>query len=342
MRYQFALALWGRQFLDYFFDIALPTWMTTGNLLGFASREAELDLYTTALEVEEVQRSPKLSALAAFMPIRLTVITGVEFPSGRDSSKYDLMTQIHRMAINRADENDAAIFFLGPDVAFADGTLATARELLENGKRLVMIGSMRVASDGFIAEVNRRFNPRGTVAAQLSARDMVDLIVRQPHVGNATFTWGNDELVNWPSHLYFPVGDEGFVQRGFHLHPLAINAKHRGLMPRKSVDDSWLTEIVPDQRDWHIIQDSDEGYAVDFGSQPERLLPARVRPDPLLHVATWARHHTKPLQWWLAQHPVMVHRTPLSPEWTSVTEASGATLASILEKLPTAPDWVPD
>jgi hypothetical protein len=213
VRYQFVLALWGRKYLDYFFDVALPTWMTTGNLLGFASRETEFDIYTTAADADEMSKSAKMIALSAFLPIRISIISGMDFPTGRNDDRYVTMTKIHSLALKRADERQAAVFFLGPDAAVADGTLARARDLLESGKRLIMLGSARVASDGFIEDVKRRFNPYGSVAAQLSPRDMVDLIVRHPHVGNATFTWGNPELVNWPAHLYFPVGGDGFVQR---------------------------------------------------------------------------------------------------------------------------------
>jgi hypothetical protein len=340
VRYQFVLALWGRKYLDYFFDVALPTWMTTGNLLGFASREAEFDVYTTAADADELSKSEQLRALSAFLPIRISIVSGMDFATGSDDDKYVTMTKIHCLAIKRADEREAAVFFLGPDVAIADGTLARARDLLESGKRLIMVGSARVASAGFIADVKRRFNPHASVAAQVTPRDLVDLIVRHPHVGNATFTWGNPEFVNWPSHLFFPVGADGFVQRGFHLHPIAINAEHRGLAPEDTVDGSWLTKIVPDQADWYIMQDSDEGYAVDFGAPAERLIPARVRSDPVLHVAGWAKRHTKPLQWWLAQHVIAVHRTPISQEWLDVAAASGVTLGSILENIASAPEWV--
>jgi hypothetical protein len=334
VRYQFAIALWGKHYVEDFLRYALPACLTTGNLCGFARYDSEFDIYTVDEDNALITSAPVMQALAAFTDIRITRLIPSVVPTGRDNGKYALMNAMHKLAIERSAETNSAVFFLGPDVALADGTLAHVREQLEAGKRLVMMGSVRVARAGFLAELRDRFNPYGRCGMQIRPRDLIDLVIRHPHAGFRSFCWGNRDLVDWPSHLYFPVGDEGFVQRGFHLHPIAIAPQHRGCRPSGSVDDGWLTEAVPNLADWHVIQDSDDGYAVDFGMPPDAVLPAQPREDAALHVARWAQEHVRALQWEMARLPVLVHRSPLSPlTWNGPLAESSAILDRIRSRM---------
>jgi hypothetical protein len=339
MRFQFIQALWGKQYVDHFLNVALPSCMTTGNLLGFSRDEAELDIYTTPEDVQTIQAAPIIGALSLFIDVRMTTLNVSRLPSKTEVQKFTLMTEMQRFAMDRSDATDSAMFMLAPDGVFADGTFARSRELLQSGKRLVMIGTMRVSRAGFLEEFQRRFNPHNRIGARITPRELMDISLRHPHESCSHLEWGNAEQVDWPSHLVFPVDDEGFVLRAFHMHPIAIYPKERGVRPAISIDDSTLTRIVPDRADWHILQDSDEGFGVDFGTPPEEARPRRAYPDPLMHVASWARAHSGPHQWWMAGHPVVMHRTALSPKWQEQLDRSARVVSDVLQRIPSAPPW---
>jgi hypothetical protein len=209
--------------------------------------------------------------------------------------------------------------------------------MLLAGKRLITHGAAKLSSARAIAELRGRFNPYGRLGVQLTAREVVDLALRLPHESTYGIQWGRPELVDWPSHLQFPVGDEGHILRGFHLHPIAIYPRKRGLRPGKSVDDLWLSDVIPDRSDYYIMQDSDEGYAVEFSVRPDELRTVCVREDVYSHVASWARQGASRLQWWFAEHPIFVHRGEMSPAWDAVRAESDRVIAEILRRIPYTP-----
>jgi hypothetical protein len=337
MRFQFIEAVWGRQYVDYFLNVSLPPLMTTGNLLGFSRFDAEIDIYTTPEDADLIEASQVIRVLAGFMSVRITRLNVSYLPGQEDGRKYDLMTLMHRFAMDRSDEIDSAMFFLSPDGVYSDGLLARAREMLLAGKRLITHGAAKLSSARAIAELRGRFNPYGRLGVQLTAREVVDLALRLPHESTYGIQWGRPELVDWPSHLQFPVGDEGHILRGFHLHPIAIYPRKRGLRPGKSVDDLWLSDVIPDRSDYYIMQDSDEGYAVEFSVRPDELRTVCVREDVYSHVASWARQGASRLQWWFAEHPIFVHRGEMSPAWDAVRAESDRVIAEILRRIPYTP-----
>jgi hypothetical protein len=87
------------------------------------------------------------------------------------------------------------------------------------------------------------------------------------------------------------------------------------------------------------MQDSDEGYLVEFSVRPDELRTVRFREDVHLHVASWARAQASWLQWWFAEHPIFVHRAAMSPAWDAVRAESDRAIAEILRRIPDAPPW---
>jgi hypothetical protein len=339
MRFQFIHALWGKQYVDYFINVCLPSLMTTGNFLGFSRYDAECDIYTTDEDAEVIIESPVIRALSGFMEVRITRLQLPFLAGQEDGRKYALMNAMHGFAMDRSDATESVMFFISPDVVLADGTLARARELVLAGKRIVMLGGVKLSSASALEELRGRFNPHARIGVQLTAREVVDLAVRHPHESTYGIQWGHAELVDWPSHVQFPVGDEGHILRGFHLLPLAIYPRERGHRPGKTFDDEWVSTIVPDREDCYVVQDSDEGYLAEFSVRPTEVRSVRVREDMYTYLASWARRNTSQLQWWAAGHPIFVHRGEMSPAWDAVRAESDRVITEVLRRIPTAPPW---
>jgi hypothetical protein len=338
MRYQFVVAVWGEQYVSYFLQICLPSLLTTGNLLGYSRDDAELDIYTTYEDAPAFHDSPAIKALAACMNIRISKATVARDDIIHDA-RHELMTTLHKRALDRSDELDSAIFFISPDTVVADGTLMHLRQLLLSGKRMIMVGAMRVSQSGFIADFYPRFNPGGRYFTAIGSRELVDFIIAHPHEDHRGFVW-SDDLADAPSHIYFPVGDEGFVQRGFHLHPMAMYPAVRGNRPPVTIDDPWLDTAVPNLDDWHVVHDSDDAYILDFGTPPNAYV-SRYRLDPYLHAAAWAKEKTNERQRWVVSNPVFVHRSPLGAAWEVARNESDAVIKMIVDRIPVAPRWIP-
>lgn len=327
-RFHFVMSVWGARYIELLFRMALPSLLTSGNLLGFARYEAELDVYTTREGHATVAAHPGLGLLAGFMDVRVTQVNVDPAALANRALRYAIMNVMHGIAIERAAAADAALSFLAPDAVFADGTLAHARELLASGKRVVMLPGAR-ASRSIEAGLAERFNPHGRLAMLVSPRELVAMLMRHPHEQSRWRFWGEEMLTSWPSHLYFPVCEQGFVMRGFHHHPIVLYPCNWNVRTNGTIDDMWLSAAVPDAALWHLVTDTDEGFVVDVGTGADEQHPAFVYDDPEGYLVSWVRSNSDERQRALARKDVFVHAAPLTAEWSSV--AAGA--AELLDRI---------
>jgi hypothetical protein len=332
-RFRIIIAVWGSHHIDLFFRIALPSLMTSGNLLGFAPYEAELAVYTRPEDHATVTSHPMLKVLTTFIDVTVWNVLIDEAISSRPDTKYRLMDLMHGLAIDHAAEKDQVMMFLAPDVVFAEGTLAHARSLVQSGKRIVMLPGTRSSRDLADALV-KCFNPKRRFAMLVPARDLVAFVNRYPHEQFALRCWGNAKLTEQPSHLYFPVDDEGFIMRGFHHHPIALYPQNwYAKVFGGTVDDMWLTKAVPDEATWHLITDTDDGFVVDINTPAEIPGDAGVEPDdPELHVAKWVEKGTDERQRAFARSNVFVHAGEVTERWYEAAQAADAVIDRILSR----------
>lgn len=333
MRLQAVLTVWGARYTEFFLKIVLPSLCTSGNLLGFARYEAELDIYTTAESQDALRQSPQLQALSGFLDIRLNVAPVDPAQITTASQKYELYAATHRAAVTRSAQTDSVIFFLAPDAVWGDRTLMNALEKIEGGKRAVMMTSPRVSSAGFLAELLPRFNPRSKFGMVVTNRELVDLFIRHPHEQIPSFHWGAVPYTEWPSQIFFPVADEGFVLRCFHTHPVAVYPAVRSALPAGTQDAFWLEDAVPNTDDWYVCTDTDEAFALDAATRPEDCLPAHVYADPIDHVARWALEKTDSHHRWVARHTFHVHRARTSPEWAPAEIRANQVLDDVFSRI---------
>lgn len=333
MRLQALLTVWGARYTEFFLKIVLPSLCTSGNLLGFARYEAELDIYTTPDSQAMLNQSPQLQALSGYIDVRLNVAPVDPAQITTPGQKYELMASMHRAAVTRSAQTGSVMFFLAPDAIFADGSLMNALARIQAGKRAVMMAAQRVSSAGFLAEALPKYNPRSKFGMVITPRELTDLFLRHPHEQIASFQWGAVPYTEWPSQIFFPVADEGMVVRAFHAHTLAVYPQVRNAIPAGTHDGFWLEQAIPNFEDWYIVQDSDEGFGVDVATSPDQRLPAHVYPDPVDHVARWALEKTDSHHRWIAGHTIRLHRGRSSPEWVTVESRAQQVLDEILERI---------
>jgi hypothetical protein len=331
-RFQFILSVWGADYIDLFSRAALPALMTSGNLLGFAPFQAELDIYTTQNDVATLGALPGLLALNGFVDVHVTAITLSDGALAQPSLRHRIMSSMHELAIRRAASKNAAMFFLAPDAVFANGTLEHARELLFDVKRLVLLPGTR-SSTSMVDAVISAFNPRGRLGMEVAPRELVRLLMLHPHEQLWTREWGREKFAHWPSHVHFPVNGEGFVMRGFHHHPVAVfperwDAEQIGT---GTVDDSWLTNAVTDPATIRLITDTDDGFVVDVATKAEdETYGGRVFPDAERYLASWVLSNTDKRQREFARQSIFVHANPLTDEWSRVSARADGVIDRIL------------
>jgi hypothetical protein len=327
VKYQFIVTFWGERHSEYFATIALPSLLTSGNLLGFPAADSEFDIYTTAESKARLMDKPIMAALSIVMNVRVTTLPGNDATS---DNKYDRYNAGCRAAMMHSAEIGSVMFLLASDGVFADGTLAYARKLIEGGKRAVLLPSRRVETEPFLAEFNARFSPNASLGRSLTPRQLASLALRYPDRSVAHTVWGNKPFSALPSHVLFPADDEGYILRGLHQHPIAVYPSDRSQLPKTSPDGRWLRTAVPDLNDWQLIADTDDGCLAEVGTVPgpDSFLDGQ---DPEQYVADWMAAETDDGHHWMAKQNVYVHHAQRSSCWVQAEELATTTFDLIFK-----------
>jgi hypothetical protein len=322
MRFDIITVVWGEAFVDIFLRLAVPNQLTAGNLLFFGDKPDSViyKVLTTTRDAATLRASPTFAKVAAAVPVEIVLVDAVN-----REERYAALSECHRRAIAAADARDAALIFLSPDSLWADGTFRRLWDLAESGRRAVLVAGIRVMKETFVPayleEVDR-------VGVALGPRELLRLALAHLHPVTRALFWDAPTFFYFPSNLYWRVADEGFLARCYHLHPLLVNPRRRGLLPASTIDADYLMLACPDPEDLHVVTDSDELLGIEispadhFGAMPQR--PARVA-----DVALWTRYYASPHHLGFARHKLRFHQQDCTKAWEPVEDASERVLEAI-------------
>lgn len=317
--------VWGDAYVDLFLDFALPNQLTPGNLLFFAGRweQVTYKILTTSADAQRIKAAPIFVRLSAAVPIEFMLIDDAD-----RSNTHGGLTECHRRAIKAADAQEAALIFLSPDSIWSDGTFRRLVEIAESGKRAVFTAGIRVTKESFIPAYQAATARAAPDSAPLAPRQLVALALPHLHPFTRTLFWDDPEIFYFPSNLYWRVGDEGFLARCFHIHPLLVHPVRRGLLPVSTIDDDYLMLACPDPEDFYVVEDSDDLVGFEI-SRADHFGTMHLKKRSVTDVAFWARYHATPHHLSLAQKKLRFHQCDCSEAWRAVAEASDRVLADI-------------
>lgn len=328
-------ALWGKDHVRFFEDASLPTQVTEGNLLALRGLPGvRYRLVTTPAFVDQLRAMPLLRELSEIMPVDIVPVIGVQ--ERAENTKYDVMSEFHRVAIVDAYDQDASMTFLGPETLYADGSFATLRRALADGKRVLLGQALHVVRECFFLNHIAKHG-RGRPNA-ISSRELVGTAIDHLHAFHHYTMWDSPEFFPWPSLLTWWLGHRGIMMRGYHLHPYFLTPRLH-VEPTGTIDDKYIGQVVPDPADWDYIQDSDDFVCVKMSRHAKAaatplLIPPEERPA---YVAEWAAQHTGEHHRRFVHFPIRYHMDDLDESWDRVEDESRAIVEDIAERLRTMP-----
>jgi hypothetical protein len=331
MRSLFATVLWGDEYVQNFLGACLPTLLSPGNL-GATVRESGFLIITTKEDAQQIRRAPIFTALNRQIEVDFLIVA-----RPRSSDKYFSVSREQTKAIQRSLAFDA-IFFVYPDFIFSDGTIERAIKRLDEGHEAVVLPVPRVLDSKVRAEF-RCLLATGRHDLILPPREFTALGTRFFHPSMRSYEWGNPELSCYPSTLLWPLAEDTFLFRCFHLHPLAIKVQRNNPIFnttfRTSLDEEYLPRVFPDIDGIHCVHDSDEGAVCSLSpaSFEAYSLPVGQKPD-VLFLARWAEGATATLHRQFARKPYRWHTRDIDPsDWKAAEEKSMADIQPVLDRL---------
>ncbi|MBI4887436.1 MAG: hypothetical protein HY824_10100, partial [Acidobacteria bacterium] len=126
-----------------------------------------------------------------------------------------------------------------------------------------------------------------------------------------------------PVNIYWRVGDDGMVMRGFHLHPLMIYPSRRVDTFASTFDDDLPLLACESPDDFHVAADSDEAFEIDLAEDDwcAEFPSFRSRPSPS-YLASWAFGATNLHHRAFVNATIRIHATPLDARWDVAGRAS--------------------
>lgn len=286
------VAVWGESFLDLFLDFVLPSYLAPGMIPELPRRgyRGLFWLYTTAQWEDSIRTHASFRALEALVEVRVVAIDRCVDISGH-GSPYETMNACHLDFIAEAEKAHAAMVFFSPDAFWSDGSLRHMLDLVERGRRAVLMAGVRARKDDVLEELAGK---RDRIAqGSLDARTLVRLLMRHPHRITESLEWNASSFdIGWPSHLYWPVADEGMVARCFHLHTFYVHPR-KSARPEVAHDFDWLAKIGLAGQDIEVVADSDRMFALEL-SPSGRSINGREGRRTLPALADWICRYAQP------------------------------------------------
>jgi len=331
---RFVNVVWGEAYTDTFVNVCLPSALSAGNL-GYvaANSRSSYRIYTTPKDAEKILQSRAGRQLAKLMKLEISRVDAalpVDDPSASSTcpQKYNVMSLCHTHFIKTACNDGSAMVFLSPDLFWAENSFQRLFEIAQSGKRLLMIGALRLSKESFLASLHQH-HFKGGVLQPIAKRDLVGLALKHLHPETKSLVWDSGTSNAWPSLLLWKAHSEGLILRAFHLHPLMVRPIRHDIFPAVTIDDDYIAHVCPDPEDEYIVRDSDEMVAFELSRHSARAEFVVPQDQNTSRVAQWARTHANPKHQRFVQHRIRLHATALTETWRASEERSDQAVSEI-------------
>ncbi|MGD0074506.1 MAG: tetratricopeptide repeat protein [Candidatus Binataceae bacterium] len=242
MKIRFVSVIWGGEFVDMFLRVGLRSLLAEGNLPDLAAaHSSQYTIYTTEADAKAIAASPLFGRLASSVDVKLVTFSLAEI----DAADFSSHNVLWARAIEQARALGEILFFLIPDVLYAEGTLRRWARRFEEGWLAVIVPAPQVVLETILPEIEKRFPTENSVVA-IKQEQIDSLLIRHLHPMTCA------ALRETPRRDWFldydirPIEAHGFVLRQLSQTPFAIHVKYFdrlvGTAPTDRVN-SIVTEI---------------------------------------------------------------------------------------------------
>ncbi len=338
----FVVAVWGQKYVDMFLGLALPTFLSPGNLPALTDPGRSRFLILTT-----PQDQARIEASAVFRMLR-TVVEPlfVESPWIEQSTPYHLKAaRCHRAAAELAASENGYCVYLCPDCLLSDGSIRHLEKMARAGKQAVMTPGLRLVSESVTEELERSGRLTESVPLMFSGRELVGFAMRHLHLEVQRYNWDHPQFAEHPHMCTWKVpGDAGLLVRAFHLHPMMVSlagAPDFTTLEFSTIDGDFLGRNVIDWERIHIETDSDNLAIFSLTGRDERFAPLQAHTADVLSIQEMAYSPVvNPLHRWFFTKAIKLHDGDLGENWWTVEKQTASLVYPILQFAPESPAYL--
>lgn len=319
---KFVTPVWGKEYSETFARVTLPTILSLGNIPAVPNKEdCHYTIYADAIGREIIEGS------AAYAILREHVKT--EFrPIPEDiSNRYVASSRCYRDIVEEAARQSAAAVFLIPDMILADGSIRFLANVLRSGKRQILITGIRLIKETAVPELLQHHAAGGVIT--IGAQDLTRLALSNLHPITESHMFEGDSDYFHPAGMYWRVGNQGFVLRCFHLHPVAIVPQRGSEQFTGTIDDDLMESSSFYDKDVYVVTNSDDMQWCEI-SKASRTVPTPPRAG-IGGILEWMENNASTFHRSLINSTIRVHTgSPTGPEWDAVEARADAVVRTAL------------
>jgi Flp pilus assembly protein TadD len=283
---------------------------------------------TRACDVPRLQNEPIIQRLEKLIPVEF-----VEFDPSAYKTTHLALSGAHRIALARAAAASAHFVLLDPDLIFSSNTLASARRVASTGKSAIMVSGLRLTTETAMPTLRalRLWETYGS-AELLQPRNLMKFAMENFHPEVARYYFDSPNFTQWPLVNLWRVGNEGLLDRSFHLHPLVFDMRRykpeaMSVFDYDTIDGAFAFHAFPDRDSVYVETDSDNMLVFSFSSAKECIEPMKEnRASIELLRQTAHMFNVNALHRSFFDHAIKLHTGDLNEKWAAV-ERSTASLS---------------
>ena len=324
--FYYLVPVWGKEYVKNFLEVSLLSQLSPNNFSkkNYDAKSKYL-VYTLPEHQEEIQNNLAFRLLSTFITTEFVLFDATS------QNAHSKMSWCHNHGIRIAERIDAACVFWAPDFLYADGTIPAMRKILNQGKRVIFTVGIRTILES-ISKAALEIKKNDRIC--LTTRELASLSLDHLHQIAYNSFWPPKDSSNFiPANIFWPVNKEGLICHAFHLHPLLVYPKIKGISIKVTVDDDYILKACPENEEHYIVQDSDELYLCEL-SYKDRMLPTGVNFKSLNSLNEWITYNTNQQHREMVNVPICIHRGKKDlDEWKRSGKNSTHVIDSTLKAL---------
>lgn len=331
-RFHCITPVWGAKYVARFVDMALPSLLAAGNLPSLPAGKCFYQVFTRSVDVPALLAAPSFRRLKELVSVSIELIDDVPL-----ENPLLAMTLCHRRALQGATEADAAYMFLLPDHVWSDGSFVKMQQLLESGKRAVMVAGIRVRAETAEPRFRREFVRGPDQSLSIAPRSLVELMLScfHPHT-TAQLADADGNLA--VSRYYWDVNGHGMIARCCDLLPMVVWPAVTNAPIATVLDHEYVRLSCPVYTDLHVVTDSDEICAIEVSDSLHRSLnEISFRIIDTRDVVLWMNEWTNSYHRAYFQTAILFHAKDIggcsrafASEWSPILEQSNELVRKLM------------
>ena len=246
------LPLWGQRYIDSFFDVHFPNYLSKGNLDGTWFQKMDLVFVTTSDDVAKIWSRLETSKLP--IPANLKCHVSYIAKSIKEDQVYDSLSMAFRHGIHKYSSLSQNFLFLNSDLMFSEGSLKNGAHYLNQGFLAVETIAPRVLGSAMQKDAFAFLQPDNSIS--IPSRNLVELSFKN-ELDRTSYHC-------WPGYLLFDISPRFRIMHSFAHSGFFIKFEDGPRDFEGPNDRDFIYSAIKDRSRIKKLTDSDDFFYVDF------------------------------------------------------------------------------